>query len=106
MLWCVLDCFAQSLHCLGYALALVKDGGTGNEQVGAGLDYLWDCGLVNAAIDFYIALQVSLSDHLAKTGNFGEGLGNEFLAPKAWIDGHDEDQVEKGEDVFEHEDGC
>jgi hypothetical protein len=102
----LLNSFAEFFHGLGYALVLVENGGTGDEQVGSCLHNLWNCSLVNAPINFYIAFEVPLDNHLPDVRDFGQNFRDEVLSPKSWVNGHDEHKVDEREDILEHESRC
>ena len=51
--------------------------------------------LVDASVYFYIAVQVSMGDHLAHASDFEEHFGDEILATEAGVDSHDEHHVEQ-----------
>src|SRR5712692_4127785 len=95
----------KSRYGLRYAFLLIVDSGTCYQQIGSGFDYQRSGRLVNAAIDFDIAVQAAFGNHLAQAGDFGQRFGDELLAAEAGVDGHDKHHVDQGEYIFEQEDG-
>src|SRR5260370_22818682 len=102
---CLSDRVFKPRDGLCYALLLIVDSGTCYQQIGSGFDYQRSSCLVDATIDFDIAVEAAFGNHLAQADDFGQRFGDELLAAEAGVDGHDKHHVDQGEYIFEQEDG-
>src|SRR5438552_5697614 len=76
---------------IGFRIAL-EHGGAGDQRIGAGLDHQRRRLRGDAAVDFDI--DIASRNEIARFADLVDHRGNEALAAKAWIDRHDEDEVE------------
>ena len=77
-----------------------EDGVAGDEDVGAGSYGGFGCIHGDAAVDFDVDV-AAICEGFGLV-DFFQHCGDEALAAEAWVDGHDQDEVQAVDDVFQH----
>jgi hypothetical protein len=86
-------------------LAVGENGGASHQHIGASVHRQRGRLEVDAAIDLELTMSVALLQQVPCPLNFRQHAVDEALPTEARVDGHDQQQVDVGEDVFDRRGG-
>src|SRR5882757_6815626 len=81
--------------------AVLKDGAARHEDLGAGADYVRDCVVMNAAVDFNAKIQSARLANLREQLNLFYRRRNEGLAAKTGIHAHHKNMMNQRKNFVE-----